>query len=255
DLLPVGLPALLRGDGCSGDREAGGQDESTVHGGLVRKENRAQLTRPAPRADRLLSPEAHPFVGRRAKGCSRASTRGHQPVARRMLSRIRAGIDQQLAQYGSMTSCFIVAVATDAEVRVRGEPREEREQAPGCRRAHLGTIATGELRPARVGPWLRGCPGDQRRARRQLRQPQIVIVEARVVALLHTARRTPDGAAPQPFVPRPRRSEPDDANHRLLYSASVTASPHFVSPPKPTLIWTSGPVADAPCQCRTFGPA
>ena len=39
-----------------------------------------------------------------------------------------------------------------------------------------------------------------------------------------------------------------------LYSASVTFSSHFVSPPKPTLICISACPGTAPCQWTIFGP-
>src|SRR5262249_14803798 len=201
--------------------------------------------------------------GRRAVRRAKASAERHRTAAARRSAEafalrhadVRSRLCQDLAQHGPVAPRLVFAVAADAEVGLLRQRGEEREQALRRRRAHLGAEAPRELRPARVAPRFRDRPRQERAARREVRRPQIVVVEPRVIRFPDAARRTPHRAEPQSFAACARRPQPDDADHRLPYSASVTASIHFVPPPKPTLICTSGWSAAAPCQCATSGPA
>src|SRR5690349_2521257 len=114
-----------------------------------------------------------------------------------------------------MTPRLVFAVTPDAEIGGARERREQRDQASCGRRAHLGAVAARELRPAAIAPRPGLRPRDQRLGRREIRQPGVVVIEARVVALLYAARRPPHGAEPRALVLRPRRAEAHDANHRF----------------------------------------
>src|SRR6185436_14637831 len=149
----------------------------------------------------------------------------------------------------------VLAVAADTEARVLRQCGQQHDQSLRGRRVHLRAIFFCERRPPFVGERLRGGELEERRARREVGQPEVEVVEPREILLLHAPRRPAHGAQPDAFPFRARRAESNDAyRHYLPYSASVTFSNHFVSPPKPTLTCTSACVFDAPCQCAMFGP-
>src|SRR6185503_531995 len=154
-----------------------------------------------------------------------------------------------------MATRLVFAVAADTEARVPRQRGQQRNQPLRGRHVNLRAIFFRERRPPFVGERLRGGELEERRARREVGQPEVEVVEPREILLLHAPRRTAHGAQPDAFPFRARRPESNDAYpHYRPYSASVTFSNHFVSPPKPTLTCTSACVFDAPCQCTMFGP-
>src|SRR5262245_11699956 len=206
-----------------------------------------------------MRPASDPAAASATPACSiRCTTRWPAPAAarrsRRPASGARSGFGEQLAKHRSVAPRFVFAIAAHADVRLPRQRGQERKQPLRLRLAHLGAVLSRERRPARVGPRVGLRPCNERRGRRQLGQPDVVVVEPRVVLLLHASRRTADRADPQAFITRARRSEANDAYQCFaLYSASVTGCNHLVSPPKPTLICTSACEAVAPCQWTTFG--
>src|ERR1700741_752858 len=116
---------------------------------------------------------------------------------------------QQLPQDRPVAALLVLAIAADRKIRVVRQLGEKLEQALGGRRLHLPPIPLHESLPVPVSA------SDELRARRQVRQPDIVEVEARIVRLLHAARRPPHGAKAQALAARARATETDYADHRF----------------------------------------
>src|SRR5687768_12480243 len=99
-----------------------------------------------------------------------------------------AMLGQQLAQDRAVAARLVIAVAADGKVRIERQRREKCEQALGRRGLHLAAIGAGEARPVLLR--ARHQPG----ARREIGQPDVVVVAARVIGLAHAARRPAHGA-------------------------------------------------------------
>ncbi len=118
----------------------------------------------------------------------------------------RAAFGEQFAQHAAVAAVFVVAIAADRE---RGRRRQRSEQVEHLRRIamrHLGTEVTLERAPFGVafgGLRLR----DEFGARRQRRQPHVVIIARGEFGFRHAARRPTYRADPQPFARRARRSQ------------------------------------------------
>src|SRR5262249_1496071 len=104
----------------------------------------------------------------------------------------------------------------DRELRLPRQRREQREEPMRRWGLHLGGVAARVGGPAGVGPGLGEGEADQRRAWRDLGQPDVVEIPLGDVHLPHAARGVAHGADPKAF-PRPAgRSETNDAKHRIL---------------------------------------
>src|SRR5437762_13901937 len=111
-----------------------------------------------------------------------------------------------------MATCLVRAVAADREIRPRRKRREQGDQAPRRRTSHLAAVAPRVTLPAlwceRLGQGVRY----QRRARCEIGQPEIEVVELPVVALRDTPRRPPHGSEANTLALHARRCEAHDAN-------------------------------------------
>src|SRR5687767_2837394 len=126
-----------------------------------------------------------------------------------------AMISQQLSQNRPVATRLIFAIAADRNVCLSGKRCQQRDEPLRSRCPHLFFVRFPEPAPARIGPRLRQRPADYFLAGRKLRKPDVVVVTARVVALLDAARRPPHRAEAQPLARRAGATEPDDANHRF----------------------------------------
>src|SRR4029453_18059329 len=106
--------------------------------------------------------------------------------------------------------CRILAIASDREVGVMGQLRQQCDGLRGVRLTHLGPILPRESVPPRRG--IRLLTKLQRGgARCKRRIPDVVPVLAREFGLGHAARRSSDGADAESFIGPSRRAEANDA--------------------------------------------
>src|SRR5581483_6484940 len=120
-----------------------------------------------------------------------------------------------------MAATLVLAVAADGEVGVMRQRRERRDVVSRIRDAHLAAIAPREGFPSRRRERLGHHPAEQLEARREVREPNVVVIELRVIALLHAARRLAHGAEPQALAFLARRAQTDDA-HAHANSSSIS---------------------------------
>src|SRR5206468_8116969 len=115
-------------------------------------------------------------------------------------------------QHASMTVARVLAVAADGEIRRLRHRGEELDQVTRGGHRHLAAVDAFVAPPARWGPGIAQRPGDDRCARRELGEPDVVEVAARELRLGDATRGTADGAESQPFACDARGAESDDAN-------------------------------------------
>src|SRR5262252_8927539 len=99
-----------------------------------------------------------------------------------------------------MATLCALAVAADRKICVLRERRKQFEQPLGTRLAHLVAIPTRKRAPARLRPRRAERPADERLARREIGQPNVVVVAPRIVGLAYAARRTACRADAQAFT-------------------------------------------------------
>src|SRR6185503_16493652 len=100
--------------------------------------------------------------------------------------------DEQIAQHRTMAASLVFAVAADGKVRLVRQRSKQAEQALGGRRLHFAAVGLGHAVP------VLQSAGDELRARREVRKPQVVVVQLGVVVLAHAARGAAYGAEAQP---------------------------------------------------------
>src|SRR5687768_10145301 len=148
-------------------------------------------------------------------------------------SHFGAGLDEQLAQQRAVAPGFVLAIAADRQVGPVGESGEQGQQALSDRGAHFGAVAPHVRAPARRRELVRVRVAHQLGARSEVRDPDVVVVEARVVRLPDAARRPPDRPQSEPLVRKSRTSEADDAYRHYRPSAvrRMLSSMTFLSNP------------------------
>src|SRR5262245_19945709 len=118
---------------------------------------------------------------------------------------------KQLAQQRAVAARLIHAIAADREIGGRRQGGEQAQQARLVGGRHLGAIA-----PRVGGPALRSVGRQpqlhQRRAGRQLRQPEIVEVARRELGFAHAPRRIAHRSDAYPFPAPARASQTYDAH-------------------------------------------
>jgi len=68
---------------------------------------------------------------------------------------LRAGFDEQIAQYGTVTSALVLAVAPDRKIGFARHRRQQSEEALGRWFLHFGAICSLVPGPALRGKGLR----------------------------------------------------------------------------------------------------
>lgn len=114
-----------------------------------------------------------------------------------------------------MTSRLIGTVAAHRKILLGGERGQQCDQSLRPRLAHLGAIATLECCPAFGGKRRGASPGDQCRARSQLRNPNIVVVASPQVVFAHSPRRVAHGSEPEALPTLARCPEAYDADSQV----------------------------------------
>src|SRR6185295_19036690 len=101
---------------------------------------------------------------------------------------------QYRAKRGAMTVALVLAIASHGEVGALREARQELEDPDRGSLRHLPPVAKHEPLPVlrRVGEAFE--PTEERRARGQVGQSGVVVVQPRVVFLLNATRRPPHGS-------------------------------------------------------------
>src|SRR4051794_26552182 len=110
-----------------------------------------------------------------------------------------------------MTPRFVLAVAANREVRRLRERSKELDQALRVRLAHLTAVLALKAGPSKRVPGFGQEPRDEVGGRREVRHPDIVVVQSRRVFLADAARRTSHRAEAQALVPLAWCAESDDA--------------------------------------------
>jgi hypothetical protein len=85
------------------------------------------------------------------------------------------------------------AVAADGEVGAPGQNSEKVKEAARVRRTHFRLGFAPERPPAFFVVAVSAGVVEEVRRGRKRRKPDVVLVEARIIAFAHAARRTPDG--------------------------------------------------------------
>ncbi len=127
---------------------------------------------------------------------------------------LRTALEEQFAQHGAVAMGFIGAIASDREIGLMRQRRQQIERMPRARRGHFAPVLSCESAPVPCG----SCgqrPLEQFLAWRQRRQPHIVKILRGVLGLENAPRRTSYGADAQAFPRQAVGSQTDDANsHR-----------------------------------------
>src|SRR6185503_1152305 len=118
-------------------------------------------------------------------------------------------LGQQLLQQRAVAEGLVLAIAADREIGLVRQPCQQLDDALRAGLGHLRPVALGECRPAMLVELPRGGEADQRRARSELREPQVEVVALRILGLLHPARQPAHRAQPEPFAGRARAAKPD----------------------------------------------
>src|SRR5271165_2833312 len=95
---------------------------------------------------------------------------------------------QQLPQHAAMTAALVLAIAADRKIGARGQRREEIERPTGLGSRHLLLELPHEPLPLCLAGGC-SCARDQRRTRGENREPDIIVVALRDLALGNAARR------------------------------------------------------------------
>src|SRR4051812_29005876 len=111
-----------------------------------------------------------------------------------------------------MTAVRVGAVATDAELGMTGERRQQGDQPGRARGAHLASILPREACPAGVRERLALDPRQQRGAGREVGYPDVVEVPRGDLVLAHPSWRSTDRPKAEAFACAAWRAEADDAN-------------------------------------------
>src|SRR5688572_20254382 len=134
----------------------------------------------------------------------------------------RSIVAQQLAQNGTMTTVFLLAIAADGKVAAVRQRGQQLDIVTRLWLRHLRSVLLHERRPlsrgARAQTLLqRLC------ARRKIGKPDIVPVPRCELRPGHTTRRTPHGTDPQPFTRLARAAQAYDT-HAHVSSPSIDSS-------------------------------
>jgi hypothetical protein len=119
---------------------------------------------------------------------------------------------EELSEHRPVTPGRIGTVATQGEILLGGERGQQCDQSFRRGPSHLSAVATNECSPPLGAEWLRVSPGDQWGARRQLRNPDIVVVTSPDIFLPHAAGRTAHGAQADSLIMPARHAKADDVN-------------------------------------------
>src|SRR5574341_953930 len=130
-------------------------------------------------------------------------------------------LPQQLAQDRAVAARLVLAIAADREVRMMRQRGKQLGQAPRRGGFHFLEITTRKLSPALVRPGLSDRPSEERFARREIRQPEVVVIAPREIRLAHAARRAPHGAEARALAFGARATEPDDANRHFRFPSGM----------------------------------
>src|SRR3954447_4597845 len=103
------------------------------------------------------------------------------------LSQDRAGLVEQFPQDRSVAVPLIGAEASDREIHVRTESRQESDQSGCWRLGHFLGIASSEGGPPFLGDWFLPYPRQQCGAGRQVWKPHIEVVQAGIVGFSYSA--------------------------------------------------------------------
>ncbi len=160
-------------------------------------------------------PPTSTCCGPMAGAAGTAPSRRRSPVLERFhrtLAQARAPLREQFPQHGAVAPGFFRAVAPNREIRRVRQRRERVEQRPVVRVLHLCTVTPNEDLPASLvaGRHGRLCRLEQVFARREVRQPDVVEVARRVLALRHATRWPPHRTDPQPFAGHALAAESND---------------------------------------------
>lgn len=109
-----------------------------------------------------------------------------------------------------MADGFIRAIAANGEISLRRQSGKERDEM--CTRPHFLAVLACEALPANRGEWLRCRPRHKAGARRQLRNPDVVVIPSGEFRSRYASRRAPHGAEPQAFARMARRAEANNTN-------------------------------------------
>lgn len=137
-------------------------------------------------------------------------------IGRKLPDYPRPRLDQQFAKKSSMARGFVGAIASNREIRLRRQARQQRDEMGTG--AHFLAVLACEPLPANLRQWLRCRPRDKVGARRKFRNPNVVIIPLGEFRSRYAARRTPDGAKTQPFARMARRPEADNTNAQCCCS-------------------------------------
>src|SRR5262245_20020113 len=122
---------------------------------------------------------------------------------------------EDLAHQRAVAAALVLAVAADREARGVGQRGQQVPDPARLRPAHLGAVAARERAPAALV--AQGGPGflQQLLARSQVREPHVVQVARRVLALRDAPWRPAHGSDPHSLALAPRASQTHDANGHL----------------------------------------
>jgi hypothetical protein len=133
---------------------------------------------------------------------------------------IRAPLRQKFPQDGSVAAALVLAVAAQREIRMTRQ-RCQQVQFP----APIGLAHLPSELPPECGP--RSFVSRSQRffhqfsAWRQVREPDIIVVESAEVGLSNPTRRPPHRAEPQTFSSLSRRAKSDDEDRHKSSTPSV----------------------------------
>jgi len=115
---------------------------------------------------------------------------------------------------------FVLAVATHRKVRLMGERGQQFQRMPIIRSRHFGTIPFDES-----GPLGGGFGGEAElhgfKARRQVREPDVIPVLRGEFGLGHPARRTANRSNAETLPCYSRTTEPDNTDRHGLFGCSL----------------------------------
>ena len=131
-------------------------------------------------------------------------------------------IDQRLSQYGSMALRLVGAITPDGKVRMGRKRCEQCEETRGRRRAHLLLVFPSKALPSGLGQRLRRYPRQQRSARGEVREPDVVVIATRKFGTRNTSGRTTNRSQPEPLVWMTRRTEANDSNRHVRPERALT---------------------------------
>src|SRR5262249_27059022 len=131
---------------------------------------------------------------------SRAAGGGEGIIKRWIASPdLRAFLDQELLQQGPVALVLVLAVAAHREALVGRQRGQHREEPLRLRIPHLLPVSPLVRGPARPIERSRERPRHEWRARRELGEPDVVVVTPGVVLLADAAWRTAHGADAKAF--------------------------------------------------------